>query len=163
MRIRLYLQASTLVGANIFLPCARSASSQSLLAALPGLGSLSRKLGLWLCLPWLVRAFVWFEATRGNSKSLLFFFLPWVLSVVGLAFSRASVAEHLPFSSAPNCRTGSYRNMASRSWKNFMVLVASPELWAYLTVLYSYLRFLYFARHCFQSLQTPNSCSLLAM
>lgn len=90
-------------------------------------------------------------------------FLPWVLSVVGLAFSRASVAEHLPFSAAPNCRTGSYRNMASRSWKNFMVLVASPELWAYLTVLYSYLRFLYFARHCFQSLQTPNSCSLLAM
>lgn len=84
MRIRLYLQASTLVGANIFLPCARSASSQSLLAALPGLGSLSRKLGLWLCLPWLVRAFVWFEATRGNSKSFVFFTLGAVCGGAGV-------------------------------------------------------------------------------
>ena len=48
----------------------------------------------------------------------------------------------------------------SQSWKNFIILALSPGLWASLIILCSYVSFLYFARHCCQSLSTCSNCSL---
>lgn len=87
--------------------------------------------------------------------------------VVSAAVLELRVARNLLLPSFPSVTVW---QVHTASWGNLIVLTLSPELWASLTILYSYVSFLYFDRHCFQSRQCkqillyfPVICNVVLM